>query len=420
MFVKLKAFFTDKDLLKKIAFVIFALFIFRLVANIPIPEFDQLSLAGLLAQNQILTLFNIFSGGGLVNFSIAMLGVFPYITVSIITQLLTAVIPRLHQLYHEEGEEGRLRVTQWGRLASVPVAFVNAVGLLLYFESQGVLSQLTIPGLLFNAFIITAGSVFVMWIGELVTEFGIGNGISLIVFASIVVSVPGVVSRFLSGFDTALIATYSIYVVAFIVVLLITIAMNEAIRPVPIVHTRSATNYTQSSTPTYIPIKVNPAGVIPIIFGLSVVIFAQTLSAWGQQASNEIVKSISDTASLFLAQPLYFALLVFALVFGFTYFFSTVIFNPEKISKQLQTSGAFMPGVRPGEETIEQLSTILLRIVFFAAVFLGAITAVPFFVQQIGVEGALLAVSGSAMIIVVSVVLDIYKKIAHRIETTIS
>ncbi|MDD9868182.1 MAG: preprotein translocase subunit SecY [Candidatus Campbellbacteria bacterium] len=415
----LSAIATDKILVRRIGFILFGLICFRLLASIPVPGVDTNVLSALLEQNQFLGIFNIFSGGGLENFSIALLGVFPYITVAIVAQLLTSVIPRLHELYHEEGEIGRKKMGQYIRVASVPIAAANAFGLLTYFQTTGVLPELDWFVMLVNVSVMTAGAVLLMWVGELMTEFGIGNGISMIVFAGIVVNIPTLIGQAVFAFETADIPLYVGIILGIFVLFYIVVLVNEAARPVPVTYARfERSGTTQASrTSTYLPLKVNPVGVLPSIFALTIVAFVRFLSGTLSNSSNEIVSTAAQATHTFLANNYYFAIPVFILVIFFTYFYTPIVLNTKKMSENLQKQGAFVPGIRPGGETKEYMDTIIIRILGVGALFLGVVTASPFLIQGGVTQTALFAIGGTSVLITVSVILDIHRKIQAHLVT---
>ena len=417
---KLKSFFTNPTLLKKIGIVLLALIIFRILATIPAPGLDGGAITQLLAHSQLLGAFNIFSGGGLANLSIVMLGVFPYITISIIMQLLTVVIPAVHSMYHEEGEIGRNKFNQISRMASIPVAAINASGLLLLFSSQGLVSFVSWWDFGLNILVITAGAALMMWIGELVTEFGIGNGISIIVFAGIVISFPAIISQVYTTFDTSQIPFYIFIAFGVLLFTYLSVLFNEADRPIPITHARHSIGQTNiaSRAQNYLPFKVNPVGVLPLIFAFVVVTFLQILVGLTSSFSSDIFVSIHEVLSIGLANKYIYASIVFALGFAFTFFHVSIILNTKKISNNLKKQGAFITGVRPGSDTEEYFNIIRSRLSFYAATFLGSVAAIPFIV--FGVQSSVTyAVGGTGIMIIVSVIIDMYKKIqAHLINTT--
>ena len=417
MFKGLKAFFTDTVLLKKYAAVIIGLIIFRLIASVPVPQIDQSTISALLYQNQILGAFNIFSGGGLSNFSIAMLGVFPYITVSIVVQLLTVVSTKIHSLYHEEGEIGRKKIGQWTRIVTVPVATVNAIGILYYLQTQGAITNLPLPDFALSVLFIVAGTVLTMWIGELITEFGIGNGISFIIFAGIVVNIPTLITQMITTYSPSLIVSYVLGAIGILIGCMVAVWMNEADRPIPITYARYGIGYGSGErrAKTYIPIKVNPVGVLSIIFALTVMAFFQYgfkfLSGIGEGA----IQAASAQIDVLLANGFYYAIPVAVLTLFFTYFHAPIVFNTKKIAENLQNQGAFIPGVRPGEETEAYFNKVLKHILLYAAVFLTAVAALPYLITGSTAGTFIFAISGTGALIIVHIILDVCRKTKERI-----
>ena len=413
---KMKMIWTDRTLRARVIFVLFALIVFRLLSAIPIPGIDALALQQFLSNNQFFGILNIFSGGGLTNLSITMLGVGPYITASIIMQLLTIMVPSLKRIYHEEGEAGRKRFTQYSRLLTIPLAAIQGFSLLAILESQNILVNLTAFDRITNLFIVIAGSVLLMWIGELVSEFGIGNGVSLIIFAGIVSQLPSQVSQLAFAFDSSQIPLLLSFLAASIAVIAGVVIVTEAERPIPVTYAkrvRGLKMYAGGST--YLPLRVNQAGVIPIIFALSILLFPQMIGTFLSRFSQPILAKISAVLVSFSQTSVLYAVLYFILVFLFTYFYTAVTFDPEALSTNLQKNGAFIPGIRPGASTADYISKVLGRITMLGALFLGFIAVLPLIMQ--GITGiAALALGGTALLIVVSVVLDLIKKVDAQIS----
>src|SRR3989344_2016010 len=363
---KLKMIVQDATLRRRVLFMLVALVIFRLLANIPIPAAAGQNLTSLLANDQALGFLNLLTGGGLSAVSIVMLGVGPYITASIIMQLMTMMSPKMKAMQHEEGEFGRRKMTQYSRLLAVPLALVQGYGLIAYLGKQGILVGLTPFEMLTNTLVVAAGSLLLMWIGELISEFGIGNGVSLIIFAGIVSSLPARAAELAYTFNVAQIPLYIGALAATFAVVAAVVFITEAERPVPVTYAKQARGGRTigGTTQTYLPLRVNQAGVIPIIF---------------------------------------------------TYFYTAVTFDPDAISTNLQKNGAFIPGIRPGEQTSQYLAKILTRITLVGAVFLGTIAILPLIMQELtGV--ASLAIGGTALLIVVSVVLVLVKKVDAQLS----
>lgn len=416
-FSKLKKIFQDSVLRKKILFVLGILVIFRILAAIPIPGVDTLQLQAFLSQNEFLGFINIFSGGGLSALSIVMLGVGPYITASIIMQLMSLVSDRVKEMYHENGEAGRKKFSQYSRLLTVPLAVLQAFGFMLLLKNQGILpADMTTVETATNVIVITAGSMLLVWLGELVTEFGIGNGVSLIIFAGIVASLPTVVGQFIFGFDPSQIPTIIAFVVIGIVIILGVVMITEAERPVQVTHAKQVRgNSTYGGTSTYLPLRVNQAGVIPIIFALSILLFPTMLINFFSGIDNSTLQTILQNVETFLNNQLWYGITYFLLVVIFTFFYTAVTFDPESVSKNLQRSGAFIPGVRPGQATAEFISRVVTRITLIGALFLGSIAVLPIIVQSYsGLTG--LTIGGTSLLIAVSVVIDLIKKTDAQIS----
>ena len=413
---KIKLVWTDISLRKRVLFVLFALIIFRLLASIPIPGVDTVELTRFLSNNQFFGILNIFSGGGLTTLSVIMLGVGPYITGSIIMQLLTIMVPSLKKIYHEEGEAGRKKFAQYGRLLTVPLAAIQGFGLLYILEKQNILVNLTAFDRITNLFIVIAGSVLLMWIGELVSEFGIGNGVSLIIFAGIVSRLPAWVSQHIFTFDVSQVPLYLVFLVVGMLILAGIVLVTEAERPIPVTYAKRVRGMKMyGGGSTYLPLRVNQAGVIPIIFALSILLFPQMIGTFLARFGNAIISKISHILISFTNTSVLYAVLYFILVFLFTYFYTAVTFDPEALSTNLQKNGAFIPGIRPGPSTSVYISNVLNRITLLGATFLGFIAVLPLIMQFITGDTSF-ALGGTSVLIVVSVVLDLMKKVDSQIS----
>lgn len=414
-FRQLKIVFSDKDLRKKILFILGILVVFRIGAALPIPGIDLGRLQTLFANNQFLGLLNIFSGGTLDNMSIMMLGLSPYITASIVMQLLTLIFPALKEIYHEEGEAGRQKFNQYSRLLTLPLALLQGFGLLTLLIRQGIIEPLDPFGYIINISIVAAGALFLMWLGEVISEYGIGNGASVLIFAGIVASLPAVIGQTAFTFE----ASQLPIIIAFVLISLITVGgvvlINEGQRPIPISYAKQIRGMKMyGGVATYLPLRVNQAGVIPIIFAISILIFPQMIANFLAGVSGGILSAIANFVVGVMNNPWIYALLYFALVFLFTYFYTAVTFDPEAISKNLQKQGAFIPGIRPGGSTTEYLYKILNRLTLIGALFLGLIAVLPLGIRALTGLAAL-TIGGTAILIVVSVILDTIKKIQAQI-----
>ena len=416
---KLKLIFNDEGLRNKILFVLVALVLFRFLANVPIPGVDPSRLAALLDSSAggFLNFLNIFSGGGLSTMSIVMLGVGPYITASIIMQLLGMMSKRIKEMKTEQGEAGQRKLSQYARMLSVPLAALQGFGLMKLLESQGVLPQLTLSDLTTNLIIIIAGSVFLMWIGELISEYGIGNGVSLVIFAGIISALPGQAYTLYQNalLDPSQIPVILAFVLIAIIVIYAIVYITEAERLVPIQYAKQSRGGKGASTVnSYLPLRLNQAGVIPIIFALSIVIFPQMIAGFLATSANESVVGVANSINAFLANPWYYGSIYFVLVILFTYFYTAVTFEPKQVAERLQKGGAFVPGIRPGNQTEEYLGDIVSKITLVGAVFLGVVAVLPVIIQ--GLTGyQALAVGGTGILIVVSVITDLIKKIDAQV-----
>jgi preprotein translocase subunit SecY len=416
-FKKLKIVATEASIRNRVLFVLGALIVFRLLAAIPVPGVDHNALQQFFAGNQFLGLLNIFSGGGLSGLSIVMLGVGPYITASIIMQLLTIMSPKLKAMYHEEGEAGKKRFSQYSRVISVPLAVIQGLGFLVLLESQGILPNLTSFQFVTSLIVITTGSVLLMWVGELMSEFGIGNGMSLLIFAGIVAGLPNAVQQILFTFSPDQIPTYIAFVVTAVLIVVGVVFITEAERPVPVTYAKQVhgNKTVTGGTSTYIPLRLNQAGVIPIIFALSILLLPQMLANFLGVIDNATLQTVLRAISAFTANQLAYGITYFLLVFFFTYFYTAVTFDPDAMSKNLQKSGAFILGVRPGDSTSKHIGNIVTRITFWGALFLGLVAVIPLIAQSLsGITS--LTIGGTSLLIAVSVLIDLIKKIDAQLS----
>lgn len=413
---KLKMIVTEPAIRNRVLFIFGALAVFRALAAIPIPGVDQAVLDQFFSNNQFLGLLNIFSGGGLANLSIVMLGVGPFITASIIMQLLTVMSPQLKSLYTEEGEAGRAKFTQYSRLLTLPLAILQGFGFLTLLQSQGVISGLSPFEFATNVVLITAGSMLLTWIGELVTEYGIGNGVSIIIFAGIIASLPATISQLLFTYDASQLPLYVGFTLLSLGIIYAIVVMTEAERPVPISYAKqSRGGKTYGGSSTYLPLRLNQAGVIPIIFALSVILFPQMVLNILSAFALPWVAGATEVVNNFMNNTMAYGVTYFVLVFLFTYFYTAVTFDPDSVSKNLQRSGAFIPGIRPGGNTAEYLGNLVTRLTLVGAIFLGLIAVLPVGMQVItGI--AALAIGGTAVLIVVSVVLDLLRRLDAQVS----
>lgn len=416
-FNKIIQIFKLRDLRNKILFVLAIFAVFRIMANIPIPGINAENLKDFFNQFQMFGLLNVFTGGALDNLSIVMLGLGPYITATIIFQLLTMIFPQLEKMYKEEGEAGRQKFNQYCRIATIPLAALQGYAMLILFQRQEVITQLS-PTLLFTSiFTITAGALFLMWLGELVSEKGIGNGVSLLIFAGIVADFPNSIRQMLAGWDPARIPSYLLFFGSSLLIIGGVVLINEARRNIPVSYAKRVRGMKMyGGASTYLPLNINPAGVIPIIFALSILLFPSMIANFlgGMQGSiGDIAKKVGD----FFQDPWVYGILYFLLVCIFTYFYTAVTFDPKAIATNLQKMGGFIPGIRPGESTANFMYFILNRVLLIGALFLGAIAVMPSIIQGVtAVQQFKFLVGGTSLLIVVSVVLETVRQIKAQLE----
>jgi len=409
-----------KDLRNRIFFTILLLLLIRILAHIPIPGIDIEALRQFFQRSRLFGLLDLFSGGTMSRFSIIMMGVGPYINASIIMQLLVHVIPSLEAL-HKEGEEGRKKINQYTRYLTVPLAFIQSYGMIMLLRSQGQgLIGFITPYELFSVVLITAsGTIFLMWLGELITEKGVGNGISLIITLGIIARLPSIVQSIgasYSGFSS-LLGPLGIIILSLVVIISI-IYINEGNRFVPISYARRVRGMRiYGGMDTHLPLKVNTAGVIPIIFALSFIIFPNVIANFFSNARTEIIANIAKwIGKVFSVNPptVWYGVFYFLLVVAFTFFYTSVIFNPKEIAENIQKQGGFIPGIRPGTETAKYLGFIITRITLAGAVFLGIIAILPLLVQA-NYPSMDVLIGGTGILIIVSVILETARQLEAQI-----
>lgn len=403
-----------KDLRYKILFVFSLLVLFRIVAAIPVPGVNISRLKMFFDSNQLFGLINVFSGGGMHNFSLVMMGVGPYITSSIVMQLMTVIIPAVEKWYREEGEMGRRKFQQVTRILTVPFALIQSYGMITLLKSQNVLDSFSTFELTRTVLIITAGTMFLMWLGELITEKGIGNGTSLIIFAGIITNIPSGVQQTLSTWDPSQFFSYAIFLIVGLLVIAGVVFITEGQRNIPVTYARRVSGRGMVSSSSYLPLRVNQAGVIPIIFALSILLFPRMIANVLGVVGNEKVKDIAMKVSTFLQDQWVYGIMYFLLVVAFTFFYTTVTFEPTKVSENLQKQGGYIPGVRPGRSTAEYLQSILNRITLAGALFLAAIAVLPYIIQGF-THIQSVSIGGTSLLIAVSVALDSMKQIDSQL-----
>lgn len=407
--------FKIPDLRKRVLFIIAILVVFRVTAAIPIPGIDTSQLARFFAQNQLFGLISLFTGGGLENLSIVMLGVGPYITASIIMQLLTMIFPSFEQMYKYEGEAGRQKFNQYSRVLTVPLAILQGFGFLTLLSRQGIIGNLNFYQWVNSLIVVAAGTIFLMWLGELISEKNLGNGISLIIFAGIVARGPQAIRQLYFGYEPAKLFTYIGYFILAIVIIAGVVYITEAQRNIPINYAKRIRGFRMfGGVSTYLPLRVNQAGVIPIIFALSILLFPGMIANFFASSKISIISNFAHSFNRFLNNQLIYGILYFLLVVAFTYFYTAITFDPKSISENIQKQGGYIPGIRPGLSTSQFLNRLLNRVTLVGAIFLGLIAVLPSIVRGItGINAFTLG--GTSLLIVVSVVLEIMKQIESQL-----
>lgn len=417
MWEKLEQVWKIRDVRNKVLFVIAMLVIFRLVSHVPVPGVNTENLRSYLAGNQLLGLLNVFSGGTMQNFSIVMLGVAPYITASIIFQLLAMIVPKLEEMT-KEGESGQQKINMYTRWLTVPLAFLQSYAMikLLNQSARPILSDLTFLRLITIMMTITAGTMFLVWLGELISEQKVGNGMSLLIFAGIVAALPQTVRNALLNYTAADFYTYLMFVIVAVLTVVGVVFINEGQRNIPVNYAKQVRgNRTYGGSSTHLPIRVNMAGVIPIIFAVALVTFPPIVAQFFVNAKAAWIANIAQwVIMLFQHNQIFYGVAYFLLVFGFTYFYTAVIFHPQKVAENLQRQGGFIPGIRPGKETEKYLQSVVNRINLVGAIFLGVIAVLPLMIQGAGGSTAF-RIGGTSLLIVVAVAIETAKQIDSQI-----
>lgn len=414
---KLIQIFKIRELRNKILFVLGVFAVFRLMASIPMPGINAENLKNFFNQFQMFGLLNVFTGGALDKLSVVMLGLGPYITAVIILQLLTMIFPQLEKMYREEGEAGRQKFNQYGRLMTVPLAMLQGYAMLALFQRQGVISALS-PSLLFSSILtITAGTLFLMWLGELISEKGIGNGVSLLIFAGIIADFPNNIRQILVTWDPAQVPSYLLFVGMALFIIAGVVVITEGRRNIPVSYAKRVRGTRiYGGVSTFLPLNINPAGVIPIIFALSILLFPGMIANFFV-GTEGIIGNIAESVAAFFQNPWIHGIFYFLLVILFTYFYTAVTFDPKAISANLQKMGGFVPGIRPGGSTAKFIHYILNRVLLIGALFLGIIAVMPSIVGGItGVMVFRFLIGGTALLIVVSVVLETRRQINAQLQ----
>jgi preprotein translocase subunit SecY len=404
-----------KEVRNGLLFVIAMMVLFRVTAHIPLPGVDVLALRNFFEANQVLGLLSLFSGGTLENFSVVALGIAPYITASIVIQLMGMIVPQIEEL-QKEGEQGKQKINQWTRLLTIPFAILQSFSLISLLQSTGtnILTRTDAFHIITIICTVTAGTVFLMWIGELISERKVGNGISLLIFAGIVAGLPSFVQRALFTYDSSQFITWIVYALVALATVVGVVFISEGQRNIPVQYARQAHGMgSTGGVATHLPLRVNMAGVIPIIFAVSFLLFPSVIGQFFARARTQWVADAANWLTVTMQNQLVYGALYFLLVVGFTYFYTSIIFKPEQIAENLQKQGGFIPGIRPGTSTSQYLQSVLSRITLAGALFLGAIAVLPVAVQAWS-GNTNFVIGGTSMLIIVSVVIETVKQIESQ------
>ena len=417
VFAVLKKIFKDRDLRKKILIVLALFLVFRFLAHIPVSGVNLNQLKALFEQNQFLGLINLLGGGTLANFSLLAVGIGPYIYASIVMQLATQIYPKLEEL-QKEGEYGRQKINQYTRYITIPLAILQSVGMYALLRSQGLIADLN-PFLLVT-FVATlvAGTMIVLWIGELISEQNIGNGISLIIFAGIVGGLPAAIGQAFSTVTPDQLMNYGLILAAGFALIAAIVFVTEAVRRVPVIYARRIRGgKSESAQQTYLPLRLNSAGVVPIIFAISIVLLPSLVSNYFIASKNAMLAGVGQFLAVnFATTSLAYNVVYFLMIFGFTYFYTAIVINPQKVSEDIQEGGGFIPGIRPGKPTANYINHIVTRITLVGGLFLGLVAIVPNILHAFTGVQALL-VGGTSVLIVVSVIIETVKIFQTQLVT---
>jgi preprotein translocase subunit SecY len=404
----LKAILTNETLRTKVLIVLGLLLLTRFLAAIPLPGVDTARLEQFLSNNQLFEYLALFSGSGFSNFSIVLMGLGSYITASILIQVAGFIYQPIKNMMKEEGEIGRKKITQWTRVLAVPFTFLQGFALMKILGNQGIITDTSLNATLLNLLVVTVGTMILLWIGEKISEQGIGNGISLIIFSGIAAALPGKFSNIYTLFDIAQAPLYIAMIILGLAIIAFVVWISEAERKLPITSARAFGQ--QNTENSYLPLKINQAGMIPVIFALAMFTMPQFFAQAFSTSSNVILKTISTYVNSFFGNVWLYPLVYFFLVFIFTYFYTSVVVEPKEISKNLHKRGAYIPGVRPGENTEDYIGQVVSRITFVGAVFLGVVAVLPLILQSLTGISAI-AVGGTSVLIAVSTAIETYKKL---------
>ena len=393
------------ELRNGLLFILLVVTIFRFAAHIPVPGIDASSLSSLLAGNQFLGLLNVFSGGTLQNFSVVALGVAPYITASIIFQLLGMIFPSMEELQKEE--QGRQRINRWTRFATVPLSLLQGYALVTLINKT---AGLTIGGfeLIIALVSMTAGTIFLMWLAELISERKMGNGMSIMIFAGIIASFPSFLAQSLATYTRAELVDVIVFIALTLFTIITVVFVSEGQRNLPVQYARGGTGG-GSKVMSSLPLRVNMGGMIPILFALSLITLPPLVGQFFVDARTQVIRDIATWVVTVFSAGWFYAIAEFGLVVMFTFFYASIVFRPDQVAENLQKQGGFIPGVRPGVQTANYIQWVVNRVLLAGAVFLATIAVLPVVMQEITGNPNML-VGGSSVIIVVSVIIDMVKQ----------
>lgn len=416
MWNKLRQLWTVKEVRNSLLFVMAMVAIYRIAAHIPVPGVDTTQLQAFFASNQLLGFVNLFSGGSMDTFSIVALGVGPYITASIIFQLFGMIVPKLEEM-QRDGSAGQQKITQYTRLAAVPLALLQAYSMIILLQQsgQGIIGDLSALQYIGIIMTMTAGTMFLMWIGELISERKVGNGISFIIFAGIIANLPTMAQQALLTYDKSQLFTYIALAVVAVLTIAVVVFITEGQRNIPVIYAKSMRGTQMAGgAETTLPLRVNMSGVVPIIFAVSMVVFPPMVAQFFINAKSAWLANGAQAVIAFFQNQTVYGILYFLLVFGFTYFYTSVVFHPERVAENIQKQGGFIPGVRPGNPTAEYLMWVINRITPAGALFLATIAVMPTVIQNFAGLSSL-AIGGTSLLIVVSVVIEMMNQVNAKL-----
>jgi preprotein translocase subunit SecY len=422
MFNYLKQIWNSKSIRNKLLFTLLIVILYRVLTQISVPGADIQAIRSVIENNELLGAFSMLTGGSAKNFSILLMGLSPYINASIIMQLMTVVIPKIEEL-QKEGESGRKKINSYTRWLTFPLAFLQSYGMIVLLNSQSqipIMKSMDPLTLVTTMLTITGGTVLLVWLGEQISEKGISNGISILIFASIISQIPQMVGQglFLAQADESKLIPFVVVTLITVILTAVIVLVNEGQRRIPV--TYAGRGVRAKSDQSHLPIRINQAGMIPIIFAVSLVSFPQIIAQFLQRANSEWLRVGAEKMTiLFQPQSWTYLLVYFLLVIGFSYFYVSITFNPEQIAESIQKRGGYIPGIRPGKNTAEYIGKVSNRINLFGGFFLAFIAVSPILIQMffrnMSVGTVPLLVSGAGMIIIVGVVLELIRQINSQL-----